>query len=68
MFAQNLFEHIKVPLFVMQSLYDMYSLTQIVGATCIFDSILSCNDEEFAAVEENRVNVTSVLQEVAKKP
>lgn len=68
MFAQNLFEHIKVPLFVTSSLYDMYSLTQNIRAACVMDSISSCNDEEFAAVEENRVNVMNVLLEVAKKP
>ena len=68
MFAQNLLEHVKVPLFVTQSLYDIYSLTYMIGSSCTINWILSCNDEEFDAVEENRVNVTAVLQEVAKKP
>jgi hypothetical protein len=51
MFAQNLFEHVKVPLFVTQSLYDIYSLTYIIGSTCAIDWIISCNDEEFDAIE-----------------
>lgn len=62
MLAKNLFPLIKVPLFITQSLYDSYSLTQIIGASCVLDSIPSCNDEEFAMIEENRLNVTSVLQ------
>jgi hypothetical protein len=50
MFAQNLFEHVKVPLFVTQSLYDIYSLIENLGSTCVRSSISNCKDEELASV------------------
>lgn len=43
MLAQNLYEHIRFPMFVTQSLYDSYALIQIIGATCISESIVTCS-------------------------
>jgi hypothetical protein len=51
MLAQNFLQHIKVPLFVSQSLYDIYSLSQIIGATCVLDSMASCSEEESRLME-----------------
>lgn len=35
MFAANLAPHIKAPMFIIQSLYDTWSIPNIVGVRCI---------------------------------
>jgi hypothetical protein len=42
MFAQNLYKYIKVPLFAIQSFYDIYSLPNIIGVDCIY-SLSECS-------------------------
>lgn len=45
MFAQNLHKHIKTPIFAIQSLYDSWSIPNILGIHCITGNVLSkCND------------------------
>jgi len=39
MFAQNLYKHIKVPLFVFQAFYDTYSIPVILGIKCLNQGI-----------------------------
>jgi len=34
MFAKNLHKHIKVPLFVVESLYDWWSINFVLGIRC----------------------------------
>ena len=44
MFAENIFKHIKVPQFPLQSLYDTWSIPNILGINCISGgSLNACN-------------------------
>ena len=65
MLAQHLLKHIKVPMFVVQSVYDSWSLPFILGIYRPNPSV--CSDEEKRIMEENRVNVTNFIQEITKK-
>ena len=62
MFAQNLFKHIKVPLFLTQSLYDTYTLGNLMGLSCVQKGLAKCTKEEMEIIELNRLNVLGVLQ------
>ena len=47
MFAQNIYQHIKVPQFPIQSLYDTWSIPNILGIYCIKgESLAGCKTEE----------------------
>jgi hypothetical protein len=51
-FAQNLHKYIKVPLFAIQSLYDTWSVYNILGISCISGSSLAkCTDAERKVIE-----------------
>ncbi len=68
MFAQNLYQHIKVPLFPAQSLYDSWSISNILNLDCIQNGISTCSQEDRNLIEENRRNVTDVLRRISKDP
>jgi O-palmitoleoyl-L-serine hydrolase len=47
MFADNLISFIKYPLFVVQSLYDSWSIQNILGIDCVAKfSLSTCSQEE----------------------
>jgi hypothetical protein len=44
MFAQNIYMHIKAPIFNIQSLYDSWSIPYILGLSCAYDNtLIHCN-------------------------
>lgn len=65
MFAQHLYKHIKVPMFVVQSVYDSWSLRNALGIRCPNPN--NCPDDANKVIEENRKNVTNVLKEIGSK-
>jgi hypothetical protein len=68
MFAQNLYQHIKVPLMPVQSLYDSWSIPNILNLDCIQNGIATCSQDARNLIEENRRNVTDVLRNIGKDP
>jgi hypothetical protein len=67
MFAQHIIKHIKVPLFLAQSLYDSYFLRNVMGLSCFEKTLANCGDKDKQIIEKNRLNVLEVLGKVAKK-
>ena len=62
MFAQNIYRHIKVPLFPIQSLYDTWSIHYILGISCVVNASLSkCTSSERQVIEQYHQNVTNLL-------
>ena len=45
MLSQNLYEFIKTPMFIIQSYYDTWSVTNIIGAPCVLDSLSTCGKD-----------------------
>ena len=67
-FAQNLHKYIKVPLFAIQSLYDTWSISNILGISCIVNSSLNeCTDAERKVIEEYRDDTTKILKEITSR-
>lgn len=68
MLAQHIHEFIKVPLFAAQSLYDSFSLYNIVGIRCVNGiSLANCNNDEKALIEAYHQSTIKVLSEISKK-
>lgn len=62
MFAQYLYPFIKVPLFTPQSLYDSWSLYNILGIRCVDGSSLAkCSPEELSLIENYHSKTKEVL-------
>ena len=56
----NYAQYIKVPLFIIETPYDAYSVVNIVGALCPVNkdspySLQNCNSTERAAIEDYRL-------------
>ena len=68
MFAQNIHEFIKTPLFPIQSLYDSWSLPNIVGIACNVNQDLSkCTSQEMQVIEEYHRATAAVLFDIGRK-
>jgi hypothetical protein len=68
MFAQYIHPLIKVPFFTPQSLYDSWSLYNIVGIRCMDGYSLSrCNKDELALIESYHQSTMQVLFEISSK-
>lgn len=68
MFAQHIHRFINVPLFAPQSLYDSWSLYNIIGIRCIDGVSLSrCNKNELALIESYHQSTMQVLFEISSK-
>jgi hypothetical protein len=66
MFAVNLAPHIKTPMFIIQSLYDVWSIPNILGVTCIVNaSLADCNPTQMNHIEEYHRNTTNAIFEIA---
>jgi hypothetical protein len=49
MFAQNFYMHIRAPVFYIQSLYDTWSVNNIVGVLCAaINSLKTCSASDIA--------------------
>jgi hypothetical protein len=54
---------IKTPLFPVQSLYDSWSLQNILGIRCNDDrSLKNCNTDQMAFIEDYHRNTSRVLE------
>lgn len=62
MFAINLAPYIKVPTFIMQSLYDTWSIKNILGIPCIQGTTLAyCGPNQKTIIEEYHRNLTNTI-------
>jgi hypothetical protein len=62
MFAHHLYQYMRAPIFVTQSLYDSWSLYNILGIRCVEkDSLSKCNPDELAYIESYHRNTSLVL-------
>lgn len=67
MFAEYNLNFIKVPLFPIQSLYDSWSLPNILGISCENGgSLAKCSSSELKIIDEYRVNTSKVLKEATE--
>jgi len=65
MFAANIAPHIKTPMFLLQSLYDTWSIHYILGVPCIIDSSLAyCDPPKKMIIEEYHRNTTNTIFEM----
>lgn len=68
MLAENMHKHIKTPLFPVQSLYDSWSLPNILNIRCAkSESLRDCKPDELAFVEQYHRNTSRVLEEIASR-
>ena len=67
MFAQYMYPYLQVPLFSVNSLYDTWSIANILGITCIdsFGSLKNCLDSDRHIIEDYKKNSTDVLTQIA---
>ncbi len=65
MFAVNLAPYIKTPLFVIESLYDTWSVPNILGISCIRGGSLAyCTADQKNHIEEYHRNTTNAIFEM----
>ena len=69
MFAENLYQYIKVPLFPVEPLYDSWSAPNILGISCISSagSLTPCNTTDRSNLEAYYTSTTSVLNKIVAK-
>lgn len=67
MFAEYLYPHIQTPLFPVNSLYDTWSIPNILGISCINStgSLAGCSDGDRHTIDEYKKNLTTVLGKIA---
>lgn len=67
MFAQYVHKYIQVPIFAINSLYDSWSLPNILGISCQSGgSLANCNQGQMQVIEEYKKNTTAVLKDITK--
>lgn len=63
MFAEELIKYMKTPVFAIESLYDTWSIPNILGIGCLNGSSLhNCNQNERNFIEQYHQNVSRVLK------
>jgi hypothetical protein len=63
MLAENIIEEIEVPMFSVQSLYDAWSIQNILGLNCVSRySLTPCSKKERSFIEEYRTNTSRVME------
>lgn len=68
MFATNLAPYIKAPMFIIQSLYDTWSISYILGIPCIIDSSLAyCDSFKRSKIHEYHKNTTNAIIDMIYK-
>lgn len=68
MFAQYIHPFISVPIFAPQSLYDSWSLYNIVGIRCVEGfSISKCSQQDLSLIESYRQSTLQVMFEIGSK-
>jgi hypothetical protein len=67
MFAQYMYPYIKAPIFPVNSLYDTWSITYILGITCVdtTGSLKNCGDADRHTIDEYKKNSTTVITGIA---
>ena len=62
MFAHNLAPFITAPMFIIQSLYDTWSVYNILGIRCINgNSLANCSSKDIDVIEEYHRNTTNAI-------
>lgn len=65
MFAEHNYAFIKVPLFSIQSMYDSWSLPNILGIGCQnAGSLAGCTPAQLEYIEQYHANTTAVLKKI----
>lgn len=68
MFAQYIHGFVTPPLFAPQSLYDSWSLYNILGIRCVDGaSLAKCSNDELAAIESYHQSTQRVLFEIGNR-
>ena len=66
MFVQYFYPFLKVPVFLIQSLYDAFSIPVITGIRCSsdynFQPIYNCTEDKEKIVKSYRKNLTNLLE------
>jgi len=67
MFAQYMYPYLQVPLFPVNSLYDTWSIANILGITCIDSSgsLKNCLDSDRHAIDDYKKNSTDIITKIA---
>lgn len=68
MFAVNLAPFIKAPTFIIQSLYDTWSIKHILNVPCIWDSqsLAYCTSPQKSIIHQYHKNTTNAILQMAK--
>lgn len=62
LFANNLAPFITAPIYMIQSLYDTWSIHYILGVACVQNgSLMNCTSKEMDAIEEYHRNTTNTI-------
>lgn len=68
MFATNLAPYIKAPMFIIQSLYDTWSIQNILGINCVYDGSLAyCNWDQKTKIHDYHKNTTNAIIDMVYK-
>jgi O-palmitoleoyl-L-serine hydrolase len=68
MFAEYISDHIKVPLFAIESMYDSWSLHYILGIACQANASLDkCDAGSRAYIEQYHANTSLALHRIAER-
>lgn len=67
MFAQYMYPYLSVPLFPVNSLYDTWSIPNILGITCVDStgSLKACSDSDRHTIADYKKNSTEIITKMA---
>jgi hypothetical protein len=66
LFADELIKYIKHPVYFLQSLYDGWDISEVLGFYCTeeFGSLSECKENEREVIEDYHKNVTKALNDI----
>ena len=69
MFAEYMHEHVRVPLFAINSLYDSWSIAYLMYMKCgVKGSLNNCDEDKIKCVEEYKRKTLVVVESIARRP
>ena len=69
MFAEYMHEHVRVPLFAINSLYDSWSIAYLMYMKCgVKGSLKNCDEDKIKCVEEYKRKTLVVVESIARRP
>jgi hypothetical protein len=55
----------KVPLLIIQSVYDLWCIRYILNITCSEGlSFRNCKEEDMLLIEEHRINISNIIENI----